>query len=114
MTRRLVQEPARLVHIAATGAQGCSMRPLDPSARPVEVWLAWHEQRLKWTALALGLGSTLAIVQDWQPWPMVLGLPFCLIWIACGWLHGERQLKWINVIFTLLYVYGLGRYARLG
>jgi hypothetical protein len=50
-------------------------------------------------------------VQDWQPWPMVLGLPFCLIWIACGWLRGERQLKWINVAFTALYVYGLARYA---
>jgi hypothetical protein len=76
-------------------------------------WLSRHEQRLKWIALMLGLGSTVAIVQDWQPWPMVLGLPFCMIWMACGWLHGERQLKWINVVFTALYVYGLARYLTL-
>ncbi|UWQ21379.1 peptidase [Jannaschia sp. W003] len=84
------------------------------SPGPFEAWLAAHEQTLKWIALLLGLTSTVAIVQDWQPWPMVFGLPFCVIWIACGWLHGERQLKWINVIFTALYVYGLTRWAVVG
>ncbi|KIT14522.1 peptidase [Jannaschia aquimarina] len=79
----------------------------------LETWLATHEQTLKWIALLLGLGSTIAIVQDWQPWPMILGLPFCVIWIACGWLHGERQLKWINVVFTALYVYGIVRWTIL-
>ncbi|RYH02361.1 peptidase [Salipiger sp. IMCC34102] len=73
--------------------------------------LAAFEQELKWLALALGLASTIAIVQDWQPWPMILGLPFCLIWIYCGWLHTERQLKWINILFSALYVYGLLRWA---
>ena len=80
---------------------------------PLESWLSAREQALKWIALALGIGSTVAIVQDWQPWPMILGLPFCLIWCACGWLHGERQLKWINLLFTALYLYGLGRWALL-
>jgi hypothetical protein len=87
------------------------MRLRDRPGRSFEALLASHEQRLKWTALGLGVASTVAIVQDWQPWPMVFGLPFCLIWIACGWLHGERQLKWINVLFTALYLYGLTRYA---
>jgi hypothetical protein len=73
--------------------------------------LAAFEQELKWVALALGLASTIAIVQNWQPWPMVLGLPFCLIWVYCGWLRTERQLKWINIIFSALYVYGLFRWA---
>lgn len=73
--------------------------------------LAAREQVLKWLALALGLASTVAIVQDWQPWAMIFGLPFCMIWIFCAWLHGERQLKWINVVFTGLYVYGLVRYV---
>jgi hypothetical protein len=73
--------------------------------------LAAFEQELKWVALALGLASTIAIVQNWQPWPMVLGLPFCLIWVYCGWLRTERQLKWINIIFSALYIYGLFRWA---
>ncbi|MFZ3580814.1 peptidase [Loktanella sp. DJP18] len=72
--------------------------------------LAAFEQELKWLALALGLASTIAIVQNWQPWPMVLGLPFCLIWVYCGWLRTERQLKWINIIFSALYIYGLLRW----
>ncbi|MEN0088735.1 MAG: peptidase [Pseudomonadota bacterium] len=71
---------------------------------------ARFEQQLKWLAVALGVASTVAIVQDWDPWPMVLGLPFCLIWIYCAWLHTERQLKWLNVLFTGLYSYGLARY----
>lgn len=76
-------------------------------------WLAGHEQRLKWLAVALGIASTLAIVQDLQPWPMVFGLPFCLIWIACAWLRTEPQLKYVNVLFTVLYVYGLMRWVML-
>ncbi|MEM1364598.1 MAG: peptidase [Pseudomonadota bacterium] len=71
---------------------------------------ARFEQQLKWLAVAFGVASTIAIVQDFDPWPMVLGLPFCLIWIYCAWLHTERQLKWLNVLFTGLYCYGLVRY----
>jgi hypothetical protein len=75
--------------------------------------LSRFEQELKNLALALGVASTIAIVQDWQPWPMILGLPFCAIWMYCGWLRGERQLKWLNVLFCGLYVYGLCRHFLL-
>ena len=79
-------------------------------SRSLVDWLAAREQVLKWIALALGIASTVAIVQNWQPWPMVFGLPFCLIWMFCAWLHTERQLKYVNMLFTVLYIYGLGRY----
>ncbi len=72
--------------------------------------LAAYEQHLKWLALVLGLCSTIAIVQNWHPWPMFFGLPFCIIWIYCAWLHTERQLKYINIVFAVLYVYGIGKY----
>ena len=68
------------------------------------------EQRLKWLALLLGILSVIAIVQDWYPWTMFISLPFCLIWIYCAWLHTERQLKWINIIFSGLYIYGILRW----
>ena len=71
---------------------------------------AKYEQQLKWLALVLGLASTIAIINDWYPWTMFIGLPFCLIWIYCAWLHSEKQLKWINMIFTLLYLYGIADY----
>ncbi|MCO4838228.1 MAG: hypothetical protein KC426_09090 [Oceanospirillaceae bacterium] len=72
--------------------------------------LANYEQQLKWLALVLGIISTLAIVQDWYPFTMFISLPFCLIWVYCAWLHTERQLKYINIIFALLYIYGIARY----
>jgi hypothetical protein len=72
--------------------------------------LAKYEQHLKWLALVLGLASTLAIINDWCPWTMFIGLPFCLIWVYCAWLHSEKQLKWINLIFTALYLYGIADY----
>jgi hypothetical protein len=72
--------------------------------------LADYEQHLKWLALLLGLASTVAIVQNWHPWPMFFGLPFCMIWIYCGWLRTEPQLKYINIIFAALYVYGIAKY----
>ena len=72
--------------------------------------LAAYEQGLKWVALALGLLSTLSIVQDWQLAAMLFGLPFCLIWVFCGWLHTEPQLKYINIVFSVLYIYGIARY----
>jgi len=65
--------------------------------------LAAAEQRLKWL-------STVSIVQDWQLAAMLFGLPFCLIWVFCGWLRTEPQLKYINIIFAALYVYGIVRY----
>jgi hypothetical protein len=71
------------------------------------------EQVLKWFALALGLCSTIAIVQGWQLAAMLFGLPFCLIWIYCGWLRTERQLKYINIMFSALYIYGIARYFML-
>ncbi|MEM9796886.1 MAG: peptidase [Pseudomonadota bacterium] len=90
------------------------MRVSRPAGRGLASWLASHEQRLKWLALLLGIASTIAIVQNWHPWPMILGLPFCIIWMFCAWLHGERQLKYVNVLFTALYLYGLTRWWVMG
>ena len=75
--------------------------------------LAALEQPLKWLALVLGLCSTVAIVQGWQLAAMLFGLPFCLIWVFCGWLRTEPQLKYINIVFSVLYLYGIGRYVLL-
>ena len=75
--------------------------------------LSAHERELKSLAFLLGLASVVCVVQDWQPWSMVLSLPFCLIWIYCAWLHTEPQLKWINVLFAGLYVYGIARYLAM-
>ncbi len=72
--------------------------------------LAVYERALKRFAVVLGIGSTLAIVQGWNGVAMALSLPFCLIWSYCGWLHTEPQLKWLNLMFTAFYVYGLARY----
>ncbi|MDE8602476.1 hypothetical protein M3I01_005955 [Marinomonas sp. RSW2] len=72
--------------------------------------LASQEQNLKWFALVLGIMSTIATIQDWYPYTMFISLPFCLIWIYCAWLHTERQLKYINIIFSVLYIYGIARY----
>ena len=71
---------------------------------------AVYEQQLKWFALFLGILSTIAIINDLYPYTMFIGLPFCLIWVYCAWLHSERQLKWINIIFTGLYSYGIVSY----
>lgn len=57
------------------------------------------EKLLKNLALILGLFSAVAVVFDLYPLTMFLSLPFCLIWIYCGWLRTEPQLKWINVVF---------------
>ena len=75
--------------------------------------LANQEQKLKWFALVLGICSTIATVQDWYPYTMFISLPFCLIWIYCAWLHTEKQLKYINIIFSVLYIYGIARYFML-
>jgi len=75
--------------------------------------LAKQEQKLKWFALVLGIFSTIATVQNWYPYTMFISLPFCLIWIYCAWLHTERQLKYINIIFSILYIYGIVRYLML-
>ena len=71
------------------------------------------EQQLKWIALGLGILSTIAIISNWYPYTMFISLPFCLIWVYCAWLHTERQLKWINIIFTCLYLYGIIDYYWL-
>ncbi len=72
--------------------------------------LSDYEQELKWFALVLGVASTVAIVQNWYPLTMFLSLPFCLIWVYCAWLHTERQLKYINIMFSILYAYGIVKY----
>lgn len=61
----------------------------------------------------LGISIAIAVVFDWYPYTIFVWLPFCLIWIYCGWLRTEPQLKWINVIFSILYLYGIGRYYML-
>ena len=71
---------------------------------------AKYEQQLKWFALFLGILSTIAIINDLYPYTMFIGLPFCLIWDYCARLHTEKQLKWINIIFTGLYTYGIVNY----
>jgi len=68
------------------------------------------EKLLKNLALILGLFSAVAVMFDLYPLTMFLSLPFCLIWIYCGWLRTEPQLKWINVVFFLVYGAGILRY----
>ena len=72
--------------------------------------LAAFEQLLKWIAVGLGISSTISLVQGWQLAAMMLSLPFCLIWVYCGWLRTEPQLKYLNIMFSALYVYGIARY----
>jgi hypothetical protein len=74
---------------------------------------AAFEQPMKWAAFVLGICSTICVVQGWQLAAMLFSLPFCMIWIYCGWLRTEPQLKWINVLFAMLYIYGIGRYMLL-
>jgi len=57
--------------------------------------------------------STLSVVQGWMLAAMLFSLPFCLIWVYCGWLRTEPQLKYINIVFTILYIYGIARYFIL-
>ena len=76
--------------------------------------IAAYEQELKWIALALGVASTIAIVQNWYPLNLFLSLPFCVIWIYFAWLHTERQLKYVNILFTGFYIYGIVRYFVTG
>jgi hypothetical protein len=71
------------------------------------------EQRLKNTALVFGLLSVAAVVFDFYPYTMFFSLPFCAIWIYCAWLRSEPQLKWINIVFFCLYVFGISRYFWL-
>lgn len=70
------------------------------------------ERYLKNIALGLGLLSAGAVILDLYPYTMFLSVPFCLIWMYCGWLHTEPQLKWINLIFLVIYVYGIGLYVN--
>ena len=68
------------------------------------------EYYLKNIALLLGVLSVVAIILDWYPLTMFISLPFFLIWVYCGWLRTEPQLKWVNVIFCTLYLFGIVRY----
>ena len=68
------------------------------------------EKLLKNIALLLGLLSAVAIIFDWYPLTMFLSFPFCLIWIYCAWPRTEPQLKWVNLVFLLIYSYGIARY----
>ena len=71
------------------------------------------EQRVKNIALVCGLLSVAAVVFDFYPYTMFFSLPFCAIWIYCAWLRSEPQLKWINIVFFCLYVFGISRYFWL-
>ena len=71
------------------------------------------EQLLKNIALVFGLLSVAAVVFDFYPYTMFFSLPFCAIWIYCAWLRSEPQLKWINIVFFCLYVFGISRYFWL-
>ena len=71
------------------------------------------EQRLKNIALVFGLLSVAAVVFDFYPCTIFFSLPFCAIWIYCAWLRSEPQLKWINIVFFCLYVFGISRYFWL-
>ena len=76
---------------------------------PSEISLG-TEKLLKNIALLLGLLSAVAIIFDWYPLTMFLSFPFCLIWIYCAWLRTEPQLKWVNLIFLVIYFFGIARY----
>ena len=80
-------------------------RALLPSAISAKT-----EALLKNIALSLGLLSAVAIVFDWYPLTMFLSFPFCCIWIYCAWLRTEPQLKWVNLIFLLIYFFGIAKY----
>jgi len=71
------------------------------------------EKQLKNFALILGILSAIAVVFDLYPLTMFLSLPFCVIWIYCGWLRSEPQLKWINIVFLMVYGFGIARYFWL-
>ena len=71
------------------------------------------EQYLKNFALLLGVISVVTIVLDLYPWTMFVSLPFCLIWVYCGWLRTEPQLKWVNIIFSVLYLLGIARFITI-
>ena len=71
------------------------------------------EQYLKNFALLLGVISVVTIVLDLNPWTMFVSLPFCLIWVYCGWLRTEPQLKWVNIIFSVLYLFGIARFFTI-
>ena len=71
------------------------------------------ELYLKNFALLLGVISVVTIVLDLYPWTMFVSLPFCLIWVYCGWLRTEPQLKWVNIIFRVLYLFGIIRYFTI-
>ncbi|PFG62493.1 hypothetical protein AXZ77_1075 [Thioclava sp. ES.031] len=83
---------------------------MRPALRLREGGLAAYQQEMKWIALGLGIASTIAIVQNWYPLNLFLSLPFCMIWAYHAWLHTERQLKYLNIMFTGFYVYGIARY----
>ena len=71
------------------------------------------ERNLKNFALLLGVISVVTIVLDLYPWTMFVSLPFCLIWVYCGWLRTEPQLKWVNIIFSVLYLFGIARFFTI-
>ena len=65
------------------------------------------EKFVKNIALVLGVASAVAVAFNAYPDTMFLPFRFCLIWIYCGWLHAEPQLKWINAIFLGIYWFGI-------
>ena len=68
------------------------------------------EFHLKNFALALGIIGVVAVILDWYPLTMFIPLPYCMIWVYYGWLKTEPQLKWVNMIFCTLYLFGIIKY----
>ena len=68
------------------------------------------EIHLKNIALLLGVIGVVSVIMDWYPLTMFIPLPYCMIWVYYGWLKTEPQLKWVNVIFCTLYLFGIIRY----
>ena len=45
-----------------------------------------------------------------EPYTMITNPQFDLSWGNCAWLHHEWRPKWVNILFTLLYLYGLAEH----
>jgi len=113
-----INRNTKLIHLSSTSVYGkqtdlvdenCERRFLKPQSPYAKIKLI-EEKLLKNIALFLGLLSAIAIIFDWYPLTMFLSFPFCLIWIYCAWLKTDPQLKWVNITFLSVYLYGITRY----
>ena len=67
-------------------------------------------RNLKRLAVCLGVASAIAMAQGWYLGSLLVNLPFCMIWAYYGWLKSEPHLKWLNILFSALYSYGIARH----